>query len=60
MLKRVCAVCKDSNVTAYAGKDNIPLCSKCWHDLYEDKISLEYVEECFNKGLENEQEGILV
>ena len=54
MLKRVCAVCKDSNVTAYAGKDNIPLCSKCWHDLYEDKISLASVEECFNKGLKNE------
>lgn len=45
MSKRVCVNCGNTLVTAYAGKEALPLCTECWHKLYEDKISLEEIEE---------------
>lgn len=45
MAKRVCVNCGSDMVTAYAGKNALPLCTECWHNLYENKISLEEIEE---------------
>lgn len=45
MTKRICVNCGSDSVTAYAGKDALPLCTECWHKLYEDRITLAELEE---------------
>ena len=48
--KRVCVNCGSEMVTAYAGKNALPLCTECWHKLYEDKLTLEEIEKAAEKN----------
>lgn len=54
MDKSKCFNCGDTPVTAYAGKDEFPLCTECWYRLYIDELSLETLEKKLQEKL-NEQ-----
>ena len=50
MNKYVCYNCGDLEVTAYAGKYEFPLCTKCWMALRDKKLLLKDLEEKYERG----------
>lgn len=50
MNKYVCFNCGDSDVTAYAGVREFPLCTKCWMALRDKKLSLKDLEAKYESG----------
>lgn len=50
MNKYKCFNCGDLDVTAYAGIQEFPLCTKCWMALRDKKLSLKELEDKLARG----------
>ena len=50
MAKRKCENCGSEMVTEKKKKNALPLCTECWHKLYEDKLTLEEIEKAAEKN----------
>lgn len=49
MDKAKCFNCGATEVTAYAGKREFPLCTKCWREVYEGNLKVAKLEEKYNE-----------
>lgn len=47
-----CFNCGDTNVTGFAGKQELPLCTECWMKLLKKELTLDDLEKKLH-----EQEG---
>lgn len=49
---KICANCetKTNNVKAYVGKQQMPLCEKCWKSFVKGEITLETLEKKAGKN----------